>query len=98
MTTEDQKHETVPSWDGDVASFDSYVMRVKLYVRGAKKDEKGLCGPRLMARLCGRAWQGVQKCDKLEGLDDTEEDPSTKLPKGVSQLLQYLKEKSGILE
>eukprot|EP00959_Pyramimonas_sp_CCMP1952_P243266 5084912-Pyramimonas_sp.AAC.1 len=51
-----------------------------------------------MARLCGRAWQGVQKYDKLESLDDTEEDPSTKLPKGVSQLLQYLREKSGILE
>eukprot|EP00959_Pyramimonas_sp_CCMP1952_P145083 3037678-Pyramimonas_sp.AAC.1 len=63
MTTEDQKYETVPYWDGDVAGFDSHVMRVKLYVRGTKKDEKGLCGPRLMARLNGRAWQGVQKYD-----------------------------------
>eukprot|EP00959_Pyramimonas_sp_CCMP1952_P304084 6364225-Pyramimonas_sp.AAC.1 len=73
-------------------------MRVKLWVRGAKKDEKGFCGPRLMARLHGRAWQGVLKYDKLESLDDVEENPVRKLPKGVSQLLQCLKEKSGILE
>eukprot|EP00959_Pyramimonas_sp_CCMP1952_P161381 3374858-Pyramimonas_sp.AAC.1 len=51
-----------------------------------------------MARLHGRAWQGVQKYDKLESLDDVEEDPTTKLPKGVSQLLPYLQEKSGMLE
>eukprot|EP00959_Pyramimonas_sp_CCMP1952_P023218 488566-Pyramimonas_sp.AAC.1 len=68
-------------------------MSVKLYARGTKKDKKGLCGLRLMARLHGRAWQEVQKYDKLESLDDVEEDPVTKLPKGVSQLLPFPKEK-----
>ena len=98
MTTESDRTETVPSWDGDVTSFDSYVMRVKLYVRGTKKDEKGLCGPRLMSKLHGRAWQGVQKYEHIDTLDVVEEDPETKLPKGVSQLLKFLREKSGILE
>ena len=97
MTTESDRTETVPSWDGDVTSFDSYVMRVKLYVRGTKKGEKGLCGPRLMSKLHGRAWQGVQKYEHIDTLDAVEEDPETKLHKGVSQLFQFLREKSGIL-
>ena len=98
MTTESDRSESVPAWDGDVTSFDSYVMRVKLYVRGTKKDEKGLCGPRLMSKLHGRAWQGVQKYEHIDTLDSVEEDPDTKLPKGVSQLLKFLRDKSGILE
>ena len=98
MTTESDRTETVPAWDGDVTSFDSYVMRVKLYVRGTKKDDKGLCGPRLMSKLQGRAWQGVQKYEHIDTLDSVEEDTDTKLPKGVSQLLKFLREKSGILE
>ena len=88
MTTDGDRTETVPSWDGDVTRFDSYVMRVKLYVRGTKKDEKGLCGPRLMSKLHGRAWHGVQKYEHIDTLDAVEEDPDTKLPKGVSELLQ----------
>eukprot|EP00959_Pyramimonas_sp_CCMP1952_P440517 9222999-Pyramimonas_sp.AAC.1 len=51
-----------------------------------------------MAKLQGRAWQGVQKYDKLDTLGDLEEDATAKLPKGVGQLLQYLRGKSGILE
>eukprot|EP00959_Pyramimonas_sp_CCMP1952_P205037 4287302-Pyramimonas_sp.AAC.1 len=73
-------------------------MRIQLYVRGTKKDEKGLCGPRLMSKLHGRAWHSVQKYDQMDSVDDVEEDATTKLPKGVSQLLIYLKDKSGILE
>ncbi|CAK0860668.1 unnamed protein product [Prorocentrum cordatum] len=98
MTTENEKSETVPSWEGDVASFDSYVTRVHLYVHGIKKDEKGLCGPRLMSKLHGRAWQGVQKYDQMDSLDDVTENATTKLLKGVSQLPRYLKGKSGIPE
>eukprot|EP00959_Pyramimonas_sp_CCMP1952_P377916 7916284-Pyramimonas_sp.AAC.1 len=66
MTKED---ETAPSWDGDVAGFDPYTIKVTLYVRGAQKDEKGLCGPRLMSKPQDRVWQGVQKYDKLDTPD-----------------------------
>eukprot|EP00959_Pyramimonas_sp_CCMP1952_P327378 6853804-Pyramimonas_sp.AAC.1 len=51
-----------------------------------------------MAKLQGGAWQGMRTSDKLDSLDDVEEDSMTKLPKGVSQLLQCLRDKNGILE
>eukprot|EP00959_Pyramimonas_sp_CCMP1952_P117816 2463157-Pyramimonas_sp.AAC.1 len=60
MASESEKREAVPSWDGDGAGFDSYILRVKLYVRGAKEGEEGFCGPSLMSKLQGRAWQGAQ--------------------------------------
>ena len=43
--------EVVPSWDGHTATLDAYEERVKLYVMSTKKDEKYLCGPRLLARF-----------------------------------------------
>eukprot|EP00959_Pyramimonas_sp_CCMP1952_P265647 5554145-Pyramimonas_sp.AAC.1 len=68
-------------------------MRVKLYVRGTKEDVKGLCGPRLTSKLHGRAWQAVQKYNKTDTLDDVEENPVTKLPKGLGQLLKHIRER-----
>ena len=43
--------EVVPSWDGATATLDGYEERVKLYVMSTKRDEKCLCGPRLLARF-----------------------------------------------
>ena len=51
-----------------------------------------------MSKAQGCARQGVQKYDEMDSLDDVEQDATTKLAKGVSQLLKYLKEKGGILE
>ncbi|CAK0853222.1 unnamed protein product [Prorocentrum cordatum] len=79
MAKEIEKSETVPIWNGDVAAIDSYVMRVKLYACGAQMDEKGLCGPRLMAKLQGRTCQGARKYDMPDPLvDDVEEDLTMK--------------------
>ena len=46
-----QNFEIVPSWDGHSSSLDAYEERVKLYIMSTKKDEKSLCGPRLLARF-----------------------------------------------
>ena len=43
--------DIVPYWDGTTATLDAYEARVKLYVMSTKKDEKCLCGPRLLARF-----------------------------------------------
>ena len=43
--------DIVPFWDGTTAALDAYDERVKLYVMSTKKDEKCLCGPRLLARF-----------------------------------------------
>ena len=43
--------EVVPSWDGHTATLDAYEERVKLYLMSTKKDEKSLCGPRLLSRF-----------------------------------------------
>ena len=43
--------EVVPSWDGHMPTLDAYEERVKLYVMSTKRDEKCLCGPRLLARF-----------------------------------------------
>jgi hypothetical protein len=43
--------EVVPSWDGTTATLDAYEERVKLYIMSTKRDEKCLCGPRLLARF-----------------------------------------------
>ena len=43
--------DIVPYWDGTTATLDAYEERVKLYVMSTKKDEKCLCGPRLLARF-----------------------------------------------
>ena len=43
--------DIVPHWDGHTATLDAYEERVKLYVMSTKKDEKCLCGPRLLSRF-----------------------------------------------
>mgnify|MGYP002807585969 CR=1 FL=1 len=40
-----------PMLGGTTATLDAYEERVKLYVMSTKKDEKSLCGPRLLARF-----------------------------------------------
>ena len=43
--------DVAPHWDGHTATLDAYEERVKLYIMSTKRDEKCLCGPRLLARF-----------------------------------------------
>jgi hypothetical protein len=98
-TTGDDNKGSVPTWDGDISTFDTYVLRVKLYVKGIKADDRSVCGPRLMQRLTGRAWQAAQSYPGIDTLDDVSTTNAvSRLPRGVHDLLEYLRAGSGILE
>ena len=56
------KHETIPSWDGNPATFITYRRKARRYVEGTKRSERYLCGPRLEGRLAGRAETAVERC------------------------------------
>ena len=64
---------------------------------GTKKDDRAVCVSRLVARLTGRAWTASQKFD-IDKNDAEETDVDSKLPRGVAELLDYLRTSRGILE
>ena len=43
--------ESIPVWDGQFSSLDAYDERVRLFIMSAKKDDRYLCGPRLLSRM-----------------------------------------------
>eukprot|EP00969_Alexandrium_andersonii_P024100 1051952-Alexandrium_andersonii.AAC.1 len=90
-------HSVVPEWDGDLLSKDAFLLKVQLYVKGTKKDEKGTCASRVMSRLKGNAWQWVLNYPHMDTIEkDTIPETSTmKLPQGMQELLDYLLEKAG---
>ena len=96
--TENDVNGTVPSWNGDLADWEAYTLRVRLYVRGTEKERRAVCAARLMGKLTGRAWNACLQYPYEETLESVKEDATTKLPEGVAALLKHLRESSGILE
>ena len=43
--------DVVPVWNGLASTLDAYEERVKRYVQSTKKDDRYLCGPRLLQRF-----------------------------------------------
>ena len=58
----DDFHVKVPGWDGDPKTWRTYRRKAIQYVEGTKRQDRYLCGPRLEARLTGRAEVAVERC------------------------------------
>ena len=58
----DKDKEQVPWWDGELATWDLYKTKVRIYVDGTEWHKRYLCGPRLVQRLRGPAFQAVEGC------------------------------------
>ena len=58
----DKDKEQVPWWDGELATWDLYNTKVRIYVDGTEWHKRYLCGPRLVQRLRGPAFQAVEGC------------------------------------
>ena len=58
----DKDKEQVPWWDGELATWDLYKTKVMIYVDGTEWHKRYLCGPRLVQRLRGPAFQAVEGC------------------------------------
>ena len=54
--------DKVPSWDGDPKTWLNYKRKALQYQEGTKREDRYLCGPRLEARLLGRAETAVERC------------------------------------
>ena len=52
--------EQVPWWDGELATWDLYKTKVRIYVDGTEWHNIYLCGPRLVQKLKGPAFQAVE--------------------------------------
>ena len=52
----------VPSWDGDPRTWRTYRRKALQYQEGTKREDRYLCGPRLEAKLTGRAEVAVERC------------------------------------
>eukprot|EP00969_Alexandrium_andersonii_P294215 13004126-Alexandrium_andersonii.AAC.1 len=98
MNGQEDVHGSIPSWSGDLADWEAYNLRVRLYVRGTEKDKRAVCASRLMGKLSGRAWNACLQYPYEDTLEDVEIDSASKLPKGVANLLRHLRESSGVLE
>ena len=44
-------NSVVPKWNEEPSTLDAFKERVILYVLGTKKEERYLCGPRLLAQM-----------------------------------------------
>ena len=44
-------NSVVPKWNEEPSTLDAFEERVILYVLGTKKEERNLCGPRLLAQM-----------------------------------------------
>ena len=51
--------KTVPSWDGSLARLKTYEKELSWYVLGTEEAKRGLCGPRAVRALTGRALEIV---------------------------------------
>ena len=57
-----ERKDDVPWWDGDLSTWDLYCTKVRIYVDGTEWHKRYLCGPRLVQRLRGSAFQAVEGC------------------------------------
>ena len=51
VTMAHQATSVVPKWNEEPTTLDAFEERVLLYVMGTKKEERYLCGPRLLAQM-----------------------------------------------
>ena len=77
--------DIIPKWNGDLTTVDDYERDVKAYIRGTRRDERYVCGPRLWRRLEGRARQAAKDVD----WDRIERDD------GAAELLRHIRAKLG---
>ena len=61
-STSGDHREKVPSWDGDPKTWRTYRRKALQYQECTKREDRYLCGPRLEARLTGRAEVAVERC------------------------------------
>ena len=85
MSRNDSLHDLVPSWDGDLTKVDEYSVDVTAYVRGTRRDERYVCGPRLWRKLSGRAKQAAKDINWGELEKD----------KGAESLIRHIRGKLG---
>ena len=85
MARNNNNDDIVPKWNGDLTTVDDYERDVKAYIRGTRRDERYVCGPRLWRRLEGRARQAAQDVD----WDRIEKDD------GAEALLRHIRAKLG---
>ena len=80
--------DVTPVWDGLSSSLDAYEQRVKRYVQATKKEDRYLCGPRLLQRFHpeGDAYRSITEHVKDE--DSTSE-------KGPTLIVAALRRKLG---
>ena len=45
------ENSVVPKWNEEPSTLDAFEERVILYVLGTKKEERYLCGPRILAQM-----------------------------------------------
>ena len=74
MARNNNNDDIIPKWNGDLTTVDDYERDVKAYIRGTRRDERYVCGPRLWRRLEGRARQAAKDVDwgcieKSDGAD-----------------------------
>ncbi len=85
MSRDIRAEDLVPAWDGDLAKADDYQIDVTAYVRGTRRDERYVCGPRLWRKLQGRAKQAAKDVD----WDELERDG------GAQYLIKHIRKKLG---
>ncbi|CAK0811884.1 unnamed protein product [Prorocentrum cordatum] len=85
MTKNNRNDDIIPKWNGDLTTVDDYERDVKAYIRGTRRDERYVCGPRLWRRLEGRARQAAKDVD----WDRIEKDD------GAAELLRHVRAKLG---
>ncbi|CAK0836529.1 unnamed protein product [Prorocentrum cordatum] len=77
---EEHRGDKVPGWDGDPKTWRTYRRKALQYQEGTKRQNRYLCGPRLEARLTGRAEVAAERCKSgWLSIDD-----------GVERLLAWL--------
>lgn len=47
MNDYEEKRESIPMWDGQASTLDTFAEDVELYVAGLKADQRALAGPRI---------------------------------------------------
>ncbi|CAK0844297.1 unnamed protein product [Prorocentrum cordatum] len=81
MTKNNGTDDIIPKWNGDLTTVDDYERDVEAYIRGTRRDERYVCGPRLWRRLEGRARQAAKDVD----WDRMEKDD------GAAELLRHVR-------
>ena len=86
-TSTEERKDCIPRWNGRLETVDDFEANVRTYVLGTKKDERYLCGPRLIGVMSdGTAVKRQALAFDIKELQKED---------GAQKLLEYLKEKMG---